>query len=1230
MKSSFTQAITGTPHSCPTIGVLAGWQTYSGTVHSFLDYVYRGIRMAAQQHNVNILIGGGIQSPASTGFWSTALPLIAPEIDFLPVGPWNTDGLIIIAPVINQVAAIYFQSLIQEGFPVVYAGGQDTGPTITVDNEGGILQAFDHLVEHGHRDIAFIAGHSALLGDTASRLNGYRMGLARHGFAYDPDLVEYGQHVPIASSQAMQKILARHKHFSAVIASNDDAAVGVMDALRQAGLSVPQDVAVIGFDDRLEARAQIPLLTTVRYPMFEMGFQSVNLLSQIIQGEIGRDSVVRIPTTLIVRESCGCLPGAGLIHPTLQPSSTVPTSEYTPTLVERMTGAVYKEMQQIGRAEVAYLCSRLLDTFVLSLQQNDPAAFRQAIQQILEHVARTGDDLYAWQGAISVIREGAPALLGQVPYSVIDPILHQARIAISEVARGQYARRLVHQTAVAQRISQMTARFFAATSAAEIFTVLGQNLESLGIHAAAVALYQPIEPAPAGEPDETTLPDLPFTWSYLAYPSAGEGETPSRFASRFANRIANRFPSRFLTRQFPPDGLFAPDHPYQLMVLPLSSSEGALGYAAFAADDIEPLGALTSQLVAALRSIRLYEAAVDARRMAEEANYLKSRFLSIVSHELRTPLNLIYGLSNMMIEQSRVVNDQECLVNRKDLERIDIGAQHLESLIRDVLDLARSDLGQLKLVQESLDMTEVLQAVSIIGEQLAKGKNLGWQADIPGCLPRVTGDRARLRQIILNLVNNAIKFTEIGSIALSAQIRHGMVVVSVRDTGLGIPPDEQEVIFDEFRQSRRTTARGFGGMGLGLAICKRLVEMHHGQIGVASSGEEGAGSTFFIELPISDPHVLADTVPEDASASQRVLLLVKDPGAGERLGKHLQEQGFQVQVCAPENTCAWTKNLQAAPPDKLVIDQAFTAAYGSDILKIIKENPLTANIPVLFFQLQDGEDAGSLLDLNLLTKPLNAANLAGELIARGLTAGDHPAASLRPILVVDDDPGILDLHTRILATLAPSYPILKAKDGLEALALIRKERPSLVLLDLNMPQMDGFSVLEHMQADEFTRNIPVIILTSQVLTEEDMSRLNTGVTGLLSKGMYSTQETLVHISAALTRKHRASSETQHLVMKAIGYIHTHYRDPINRGNVAAYVGVSERHLARCFQQEVGLSPMTYLNRFRVNIAKSLLASGKLSITGVALEVGFASGGYFTRVFREEVGASPRDFARSCE
>jgi YesN/AraC family two-component response regulator len=232
------------------------------------------------------------------------------------------------------------------------------------------------------------------------------------------------------------------------------------------------------------------------------------------------------------------------------------------------------------------------------------------------------------------------------------------------------------------------------------------------------------------------------------------------------------------------------------------------------------------------------------------------------------------------------------------------------------------------------------------------------------------------------------------------------------------------------------------------------------------------------------------------------------------------------------------------------------------------------------------------------------------------------------ILVVDDEPNTLDLHTRIVQAHSLSNRVLKALGGREALELLAHELIDLVLLDLQMPELDGFSVLEKMRANQLLQKIPVIVITGQALTEPEMVRLNHGVTVILEKGLFNLDETVHHISAALEHKRRLSGEAQRLVRKAMAFIHEHYADSISRRDIAQHVSIAEDYLTYCFRQELGTTPMKYLQRYRVNRARQLLKDSEKNITEIALTVGFSDSGYFSRIFHRETGMSPEVFRRS--
>ena len=453
------------------------------------------------------------------------------------------------------------------------------------------------------------------------------------------------------------------------------------------------------------------------------------------------------------------------------------------------------------------------------------------------------------------------------------------------------------------------------------------------------------------------------------------------------------------------------------------------------------------------------------------------------------------------------------------------------------------------------------------------------------------------------------------------------MTVSVQDTGLGIPVEEQEVIFDEFRQSERTAARGYGGLGLGLAICKRLVELHGGEVGVRSSGEKGGGSTFYFALPVMTRQTAFFDAEVPLAEMGQVLLLVKDIQGGSLLRDHLVRQGLEVtvhQVSEEEEETDWLMWLLAGAPEAVVLDREVASKRGWKILKILKGNPATRHVPVLFYALA-GDGSGSMLEIDYLTKPMGTAELAEALAGKGLLDGDGEAR--KKVLVVDDEPGILTMHTRIVESQSPNYRVLRAQNGRKALEVIREEHPDLVLLDLMMPELDGFGVLKAMREEEVSRNIPVIVLTGQVLTEEDMARLNRGVASVLGKGLFSVEETLGHIEATLAHRCKLSVETQRVVRRAMAYVHTHHAEQVSLKDLAAHVALSEQHLIRSFRKEIGITPIDYLKRYRIRQAKTLLEAGHKSITEVALEVGFSDSSYFARVFRRETGMSPSAYRR---
>ena len=230
------------------------------------------------------------------------------------------------------------------------------------------------------------------------------------------------------------------------------------------------------------------------------------------------------------------------------------------------------------------------------------------------------------------------------------------------------------------------------------------------------------------------------------------------------------------------------------------------------------------------------------------------------------------------------------------------------------------------------------------------------------------GDRTRLRQVTLNLVSNAVKFTERGAVELRAEAGDNGITVSVGDTGMGIPMEEQEAIFDEFRRSERSLGRGYGGMGLGLAISRRLIELHGGEIGVCSTGEEESGSVFHYTLPALKATGIGTT--ESENRPHTIFLLVERPDGSQQLYDHLLQRGYEVELAGVDENPNWLSRLAASPPGAVVLDFQPAAERGWELIRLLKQNPCTRDIPVIFYSFLAGRNLGSMLEMDYLTKPL--------------------------------------------------------------------------------------------------------------------------------------------------------------------------------------------------------------------------------------------------------------------
>ncbi len=506
-----------------------------------------------------------------------------------------------------------------------------------------------------------------------------------------------------------------------------------------------------------------------------------------------------------------------------------------------------------------------------------------------------------------------------------------------------------------------------------------------------------------------------------------------------------------------------------------------------------------------------------AQLAAEQANIAKSAFLANMSHELRTPLNAILGYSEMLMEEAE---DLEQDVFGPDLKKIKQAGSHLLALINDVLDLSKIEAGKAELFGEEVNVSELLDEVTATVAPLVarNGNSLKLVRDEdPGS---VFQDLTKLKQCLLNLLSNAAKFTHDGEVTLRVghQSTPGgeMLVLSVADTGIGIPADKMDSLFEEFTQADVSTTRKYGGTGLGLTISRRFCRMLGGDITVRS--EPGQGSEFTIAVPVALPGAERPAQPAAAvrdvatelakqtdaapAPGQTILVVDDDPEACEIIERFLVRDGFDVVTATSgEEGLRLAHELR---PAAITLDVMMPDMDGWAVLRAIKADPHLAEIPVVMVTMVDDKSRGySLGATDYLTKPVERDALVKALLRYRCERGSCP------VMVVEDDADTRALLARTLQK--DGWAVNEAANGQEALEVMERQAPGLVLLDLMMPVMDGFQFLHEMRQHEAWQNIPVIVVTAKDLTPEDQQKLDGSVEQILAKGAYGREQLIQNI-----------------------------------------------------------------------------------------------------------------------
>jgi signal transduction histidine kinase/DNA-binding response OmpR family regulator len=515
----------------------------------------------------------------------------------------------------------------------------------------------------------------------------------------------------------------------------------------------------------------------------------------------------------------------------------------------------------------------------------------------------------------------------------------------------------------------------------------------------------------------------------------------------------------------------------------------------FAAEIVELLKTFAAQSALAIQNARLFREIAEKGRQLEVASQLKSQFLANMSHELRTPLNAIIGVTEMLHEDAVDLKRDDEL---EPLERVLRAARHLLALINDILDLSKIEAGKMDIHIESFAIAPLVEdVVQTIGTMAAKNGN----QVVVDCAPDIgtmRADQTRIRQALLNLASNANKFTERGTVTIGARRAieqdREWVTMAVTDTGIGLTPEQMGKLFQEFVQADASTTRKYGGTGLGLAISRRFCQMMGGDITVAS--EPGRGSTFTIRLPAEVGVAQPAAAVRDAarpralpSAGSMILVVDDDQSVRDLTERFLTREGFSVVTASGgQEGLRLARELH---PAAITLDVMMPDLDGWTVLAAIKGDPELADIPVILMTIVDEKNRGySLGATDYMVKPIDRERLVGVL--RNICG-----AVGRQVLLVDDD----DMMRRgmRLALEEDGWEVSEAENGRIALARLAETRPDIIMLDLMMPEMDGFEFLDEMRQRAEWRDIPVLVVTAKDLTAEDRARLNGGVERILQK-----------------------------------------------------------------------------------------------------------------------------------
>ncbi len=1161
--------------------------------------IWPSLLNAAEQHDVNLLCfpGGRLQAADSFEIQRNAIYDLASRKCLDGLITWSSSLGGVLGPA--EIRAFHQR---YHPLPMVsLAQFMEGMPTVSLDSYYGMRALLTHLIEdHGYRKLAFIRGPEEHY-YAQERLRAYLDSLQAYNLPEKPQLIT--RPLPWESGAKAIGILLDErklkpgKDFEVVIAVSDMMAIWAMKILQARGFEVPGDVAVTGFNNSIEVRLATTPLTTVDLPFYEQGVKALEVLMQQLQGE-SIPALITLPSKLVTRQSCGC-PSKAVALASSPPAADGSGKVDGEIRLKDARAGFLSEIEAVIGIDLekskSWLKSifdefaKVTATISESEERDSSQKFLTLLNDVLERAVQSGFEIAHWQNAISILKYWVLQCLPKSERVHVEALISQARVVIEEAEQRAQAYAQWQAEREAENLREIN-RMLLTTFDIDLLTdVLVERLPALGIPSVYLVTYE--------QPTDAEVPE--YARLMLAYTDQQRAEIEQGGL-------------RFLSEHIVPQSFLPKDRRYSLVVEPLYFQDKSLGYVVF---EIGPRKGniyelLRNNLGSALQGAMLFQEIEQARQDAEKADRIKTRLLANVSHEMRTPLNIILGYTQDALQTPNKHEVELPASLLSDVYQIHSNAEHQLRVINDLLDLSRAEINELDLSLELLDPRQLLLDAFHSYADQSTSIDVQWKADIPERLPQIRADAVRLRQVLLNLLSNARKFTDSGEITMGAAVEPPQIHFWVSDTGLGIDPEQQERIFDPFvtiEENRRIT----GGIGLGLSITRHLVALHGGTMQVDSRPQHG--STFHVFLPLP---ALDELKPARQDGLSSVLLLISTADeAIPEISEMCRRQNLEIfQLRDGEDL---QTAVSTTRPVALAWDLSNAQPNDWGLVCRLRNYPNLSRTPFILYG-QLAEDQVGLT--GFVVKSSNTETLLDAILTLSPTEGSGP------VLIVDDDPHVQEAHQALVEDGLPGFPIRIAEDGEQALRLMKEEVPALVLLDLVMPKLSGTDVLDQMRADSHLRQVPVIVLSNKMMTLDDVNRIKSHANVTLqTKGIWSDAETATAMNRAIFGEDTLPAHTSGLVKQAMAYLHQNYARPISRREIAEAVGVSEDYISRIFNRDLNISPWDYLNRYRVLRSKDMLVSTDESIGGIARKVGFKDQAYFSRVFSKVSGMSPQAF-----